>query len=86
MFDANSEEWKNITKRIKVEFLPISIKKLSEAAGTKADPKVINRIISYDTRAFDSHMDKPEGYRFNTLLNLIKKNYDKMARSIAGEE
>jgi hypothetical protein len=86
LFDANSEEWKNITKRIKVEFLPTSIKKLSEAAGTEVQPKVINRIISYNANAFDNHMDKPEGYRFNTLFNLIKKNYDKMERAIAGEE
>ena len=86
LFVENSEEWKNITKRIKVNFLPISIKRLSEAANTEVQPKVINRIISYNTSAFDNHMDKSEGYRFNTLLNLVKTHYEKMARSIDGEE
>lgn len=86
LFVENAEEWKNITKQIKVDFLPTSIKRLSEAAGTEVEAKVINRIISYNTKAFDIHMDKPEGYRFNTLLNLVKTNYEKMARSIAGEE
>lgn len=86
LFIENSEEWKNIMKWIKVDFLPTSIKRLSEAAGTEVEPKVINRIISYNTKAFDNHMDKPEGYRFNTLLNLVKREYDKMDRAIRGEE
>lgn len=86
LFDENSEEWKNVTKRIRVDFLPTSIKKLSEAAGTEVQPKVINRIVSYHTQAFEKNMDKAEGYRFNTLLNLVKLEYDKMARAIVGEE
>lgn len=86
LFAENSGEWKNITKRIRVGFLPISIKKLSEAAGTEVQPKVVNRIISHHTQAFEKNMDKAEGYRFNTLLNLVKLEYDKMARAIMGEE
>ena len=86
LFVENSEEWKNITKRINVNFLPYSIKRLSETAGTEVQPKVINRIISHHTHDFDKHMDESEGYRFNTLLNLVKLEYDKMARAILGEE
>lgn len=82
----NSEEWKMITKRIKVNFSPLSIAALSQAAGTEVSPRVINWVISYNTKAFENNMDKTEGYRFKTLRNLVEKNYEKMARAIAAED
>ena len=82
----NSGEWKMITQRIKVDFSPRSIAALSQVAGTEVSPRVINWIISYNTKAFENNMEKAEGYRFKTLLNLVRTNYEKMARAIAAED
>ena len=82
----NSEEWKMITQRIRVNLSARSIAALSQAAGTEVSPRVINWIISHNTRAFENNMDKAEGYRFKTLLNLVETNYEKMARAIAAED
>lgn len=82
----DAEEWKKITNRIKVNFLPHTIKALSQAAGTEVSPRVINRIISHNANAFDHGMDETEGYRFKTLLNLVGQWYEKTACVIAGED
>ena len=83
---SDFSEWDEVFQRIKVKFLPHTLKKLADTAGCSPDVKVIRRIISQNWSAFEKGLEKQEGYRFKTLLNLVKDQYRKLEHVIAIDE
>lgn len=81
-----SPDWKLIFERIKVNCFSHTMKRLEEAAGCKPDSRVIKRIISRNWTAFEKGLDQKEGYRLNTLVNLINDQYRKWEHVIAMED
>lgn len=81
-----SYEWKEVFRSINVTPNKNSITRIEKAIGKVPEAGVLRRLISYNRKAFDKGMEQKEGYRFNTLLNLVKEQYDKWERVIASEE
>lgn len=84
--NSDSTQWDEIFKRIKVPCYPHTMKKLEEAAGCSLEAKVVGRIVSNNWNAFERGMAQKEGYRLNTLVNLLKTQYVKTKSAIVGEE
>lgn len=83
---SDSSEWDEVFQRIKVKCFPHTLRKLEETAGCLPDVKVIRRIISQNWSAFEKGLGEQEGYRFKTLLNLVKDQYRKWEHVIAIDE
>lgn len=82
----DSSEWDMVLGRIKVKCYSHTQRKLENAAGCTPDAKVVGRIISQNWQAFEKGLDEQEGYRFNTLINLVNEQYRKWEHVIAVEE
>lgn len=83
---SSSSEWDVIFQRIKVKCFSHTLKQLEEAVGGSPDVKVVKRIIIQNWPAFEKGLGEQEGYRFKTLLNLVREQYRKWEHVIAVEE
>lgn len=81
-----SSDWKSIFERIKVNCFPHTMDRLKKAAGCEPDWRVIKRIVSENWSAFEKGLGEQEGYRLNTLTNLVGDQYKKWEHVIAMEE
>ena len=83
---ADSKEWDEIFGRIKVRYYPHTMKRLQEAAGSELDARVVRKIVNDKWSAFENKMFEKEGYRLNTLANLLKENYSKYKYVLAAQD
>lgn len=72
-----SNQWKEQFKRIKVNFYPHTLTKLTDELGKEPDVKVVTRIITENWSTFENALWHTEGYRFSILLKLLKTQYSK---------
>ena len=83
---VNSKEWEELFGRIKVQCYPHTLKRLENVVGTELDARVVGKIVNDKWSAFENKMFEQEGYRLNTLVNLLEANYTKYKYAIAAQD
>ena len=83
---SNSKEWDEIFGRIRVQCYPHTLKRLENVVGTELDARVVGKIVNDKWSAFENKMFEQEGYRLNTLVNLLEANYTKYKYAIAAQD
>ena len=83
---VSSKEWDVIFGRIKIPCYSHTMKRLENAVGTELDARIVGKIVNDNWSAFENKMFEKEGYRLNTLANLLEKYYVKYKYAIAAQD
>ena len=82
----DSDNWDEIFGRIRIKRYDHTMRRLGNAVGTELDARVVGKIVNDHWSAFENKMFEQEGYRLNTLVNLLEANYTKYKYAIAAQD